>query len=146
MLRYVWKLGLLTVLPAAVAAVMLVAASCQPGGLSVGPSAETSCYECHIDFKEEALAAVHERHRVTCVRCHGRSLAHMEDEVRKTPADVTFKGKAMEVFCLTCHGRKRHYRVVAHEAEAKKDKRRTCTQCHGSHRLVRVPIEGVKAN
>jgi hypothetical protein len=111
--------------------------SCEVGDLRIGPSAVTSCYECHIDFKDEELSAEHAAHGVTCVRCHGPSQAHMEDEVRKTPADATFRGKSQEVFCLTCHRRSKHVRIAAHKREAAKgEKRRTCTQCHGEHELV----------
>jgi hypothetical protein len=93
------------------------------------------CYECHIDFRAEELVVAHEKHGVTCVRCHGASQPHMDDEARRTPADATFRGKAGDVFCLTCHGSSRQ-----HAAEvAKMDPPRACTRCHGKHCLVRTP-------
>jgi len=100
------------------------------------------CYECHIDFKGEELVATHENAAVACVRCHGRSQAHMEDEVRATPPDAIFRGKAVRIFCLTCHDPARHRKVPAHAAEAAKAepaKRRSCTGCHGEHKLEPLP-------
>jgi len=102
--------------------------------------ANARCMECHIDFEEEEIVAVHGRHGVSCVRCHGPSRAHMADEVRKTKADATFRGPAMAVFCLTCHKPGRHGRVKAHAAERAKPlaKRRSCTACHGEHKLLEI--------
>ncbi len=102
--------------------------------------ANAVCYECHIDFQGEELVREHERHQVACVRCHGPSQAHMEDEVRKTKPDFIARGKAMTIFCLTCHSPAKHARVGDHADEARKpaDQRRTCTQCHGDHKLVEV--------
>ena len=100
--------------------------------------ANARCYECHVDFEGEDLASVHEKAGVACVRCHGHSQPHIDDEVRATKADATFRGKAMKVFCLTCHrpaayrGRPAH---AANEALAP-DKQRSCTRCHGEHELV----------
>lgn len=120
--------------------------SCRgPGGNAASRPAvaksNTVCYECHIDFKGEELTAVHEKAEVFCVRCHGRSQAHMEDEVRATPADVTFRKKAMKVFCLTCHEPARYRQEASHAAEEAKSRdatRRSCMDCHGEHELVRL--------
>ncbi len=119
-----------------------VACRLMVGGAAVGAAAANKvCCECHIDFEGEELVRVHEKHQVACVRCHGHSQAHMEDEVRKTPADFTARGKGMEVFCLTCHDPIKHHRIGPHKEEAAKTdpaRRRTCTQCHGEHKLVEV--------
>jgi hypothetical protein len=88
---------------AGVVAAVAGAASCRLGRSASEAMASNVCYECHIDFRAEELVVVHETHGVTCVRCHGPSRPHMEDEERKTPADATFRAKAMGVFCLTCH-------------------------------------------
>lgn len=115
----------------------IVAASCGLGRRASASAALASnvCYECHIDFRAEELVVDHEKHGVTCVRCHGPSQAHMEDEVRRTPPDATFRGKAIAVFCLTCHARTRRHA----EEVAKADVPRTCTQCHGAHRIIETP-------
>jgi len=126
-------------------AALLVLASCRaPWGGQAGASAgkKVACYECHIDFKGEPLAAVHARAGVTCVRCHGTSQPHMNDEVRKTPPDAIFRGAAMQVFCLTCHDPAKHAAVEQHAAErarvAAGGKPRSCTTCHGEHKLVHL--------
>jgi hypothetical protein len=106
--------------------------------------ANDRCYECHIDFKGEDLVADHEKAGVTCVRCHGHSQPHIDDEVRATPADVTFRKKAMRVFCLTCHDPATYRKGTMHAVEDAKPsdaKRRTCAQCHGDHVIVRLEEE-----
>jgi len=105
--------------------------------------ANRRCLECHIDFEEELIVVAHQKAGVTCMRCHGYSQAHMEDEVRATKADAAFRGKAMTVFCQTCHEPARHRRVREHAAELAKplEKRRTCTACHGEHKLLEMQPE-----
>jgi len=72
------------------------------------------------------------------VRCHGPSQPHMEDEVRRTPADATFRGKAMEVFCQSCHPPEEYGRVGAHieNETVPAPRRKMCTGCHGYHVVV----------
>jgi len=102
--------------------------------------ANKRCYECHIDFQGEELALTHQAAGVTCVRCHGYSKPHLDDEVRKTPPDAIFRGKAMKVFCLTCHDPAKHGAVPQHRAAEARGretgKEQTCTECHGEHRLI----------
>lgn len=138
MRRAACGLGLLSAW-AALSAAAVGIVSCRPLSVDTAPWRTVTCFECHIDFKAEGLTVVHQRRGVTCVRCHGPSVAHMEDEDRRTPADAKFRGKAMEAFCLTCHDPGRHARLGAHAAEARRaEGRRTCTQCHGEHKLVEV--------
>jgi len=125
-------------------AVAALLASCRgPAGSATGSSAkkEVVCYECHIDFKGEELTTAHERAGVTCIRCHGASQPHMNDEVRKTPPDAIFRDPTMKVFCLTCHVAD-YGAVNSHRAEEAKRKTggkpRACTECHGEHKLVRA--------
>jgi len=135
----VWTLG------AVLAAASLHAVSCGPRWKLVhfpkaGKAAvETNkiCLQCHIDFEDEILVTVHRKRGVTCVRCHGPSQPHMDDEVRATLADATFKGKTQRVFCLTCHWSAGEVKIRAHAAEAAR--RRACTTCHGEHRIERMP-------
>lgn len=102
--------------------------------------ANRRCLECHIDFEEEPIVVRHQTAGVTCMRCHGHSQAHIEDEVRATKADVTFRGKAMTLFCQTCHEPDKHRRGRTHAAELAKPvgKRRSCTACHGEHKLLEI--------
>lgn len=96
------------------------------------------CYDCHVDFRGEQLTEFHERAGVGCVRCHGPSEPHMEDEVRRTPADAAFRGKAMDVFCLSCHSPAHFAKVAAHieNDTVPPSRRKTCTGCHGDHVVV----------
>ena len=129
-------------------AVAAVLASCvpRPSAGAVGVArvrkANKRCTECHLDFIDEALTLTHQEAGVACVRCHGDSQAHREDEVRATKADVTFRGSAMQVCCLTCHDPARHGALAAHATDAARQpsKRRACTQCHGEHKLL--PVQG----
>jgi len=135
--------------PIVLVAVVLPAVliSCGGGSADLGLSdarlaarANAVCMECHIDFEEEEIVVVHGSRGVTCVRCHGPSRAHMEDEIRRTKADVTFRGRAMRPFCLTCHEPGEHRRVTKHAAELARPpaRRRACTACHGEHKLLEI--------
>jgi len=109
--------------------------------IAVASKANKTCFECHMDFKDEGMTVEHQAAGVSCVRCHGKSMPHMEDEARMTPPEVIFKGQAMRTFCLTCHDRAAHAKATPlHAAEmAKNDKRKTCTACHFDHKLVSMP-------
>jgi len=113
------------------------------GGLTSKPSAAQAnrrCLECHVDFEAEPIVVRHQTGGVTCMRCHGHSQPHIADEVRATKADVTFRGQAMVLFCQTCHEPDKHRRAPSHAAELAKpaDKRRSCTACHGEHKLLEI--------
>ena len=134
------------VLAAGAMAVLLV--SCRPRAgrprAAAKPTdaakANRRCTECHLDFEDETLTVTHQEAGVACVRCHGHSQPHIDDEVRATKADATFRGEAMAVFCLTCHDPTRHRKRPAHVASARIEpaKRKSCTQCHGEHKLLAV--------
>ena len=100
-----------------------------------------TCFECHVDFKEEELTTKHAKNGVSCVRCHGVSMPHMEDETRGTAPGAVFRGKSMKVFCLTCHSPAKWARESQHRKEMAKEKPRTCLQCHFDHKLVPLPGE-----
>lgn len=132
-----WKAGLAL---CATGVIAVLAASCAPrfGRATRTAKANRRCTECHIDFLEEGLTVVHQTHGVTCMRCHGPSQGHIEDEVRRTKPDATFRGPAMETFCLTCHSPGKHRRQALHAANAALPPatRKTCTECHGEHELL----------
>ena len=127
----------------AVSAAAVVLASCLPRGAAPAAAAKANarCTECHLDFLDEGLTVAHQGAGVTCVRCHGHSQPHIDDEVRETKPDATFRGQAMAVFCLTCHEPAGHAAIAAHAANLRGEpaKRKACTQCHGEHKLL--PIE-----
>lgn len=107
-----------------------------------GPVADNSaCFVCHTNYQDESLASVHALENVGCVRCHGASLAHRNDENNTTPPDKMYPAEAIDPACAECHD--------THDAPARKVLARwkercpqktdfsqvVCTDCHGEHRL-----------
>jgi hypothetical protein len=104
--------------------------------------ANAACYVCHMLFVKEELSKVHLKDKVPCIKCHGLSAAHANDEdVGATPPDVAFKRAQIDPMCLECH---KTHDVPAREVVACFLKRRlspksvpACTDCHGSHKIQR---------
>jgi len=107
-----------------------------------GPVADNiACYCCHRNFEEEPMVRVHAKANVGCVKCHGESVAHRNDEDNTTPPDVIYPAQRIEKACQECH--------ESHDAPAKKViacwqqkcpakthvEELLCTDCHGDHRL-----------
>lgn len=114
----------------------------QPKKKPEGPVADNSpCFVCHTNYQDESLASVHALENVGCVRCHGASLAHRNDENNTTPPDKMYPPEAIDPACVECHD--------THDAPARKVLARwkercpektdfsqvVCTDCHGEHRL-----------
>jgi formate-dependent nitrite reductase cytochrome c552 subunit len=108
----------------------------------VGRLADNSaCHVCHTNYQEESLALVHAKANVGCVKCHGDSIAHRNDEANITPPDTLYPLAKIDTACHRCH--------KAHDAPAAKvigrwqercpaktnPKDIVCTDCHGEHRL-----------
>jgi len=105
----------------------------------LGPNA--GCYVCHMTFVKEPLSRMHLRHKVYCIKCHGPSIAHANDEdVGATKPDIFFKRGQIDVSCRKCH--------PTHDADPAKVIARwqqrkltrippTCTECHGAHKVKR---------
>lgn len=99
-----------------------------------------ACYVCHGDYREETMVLEHVVANVGCVRCHGASAAHRDDEDNVTPPDVMYPAAAIDSACNECHD--------THDAPARKVIARwqercpeksdlsqlVCTDCHGHHR------------
>ena len=107
-----------------------------------GPMADnSSCYVCHTNYQDEEMVAVHAENDVGCIKCHGESLAHRNDENNTTPPDKMYPSEAIDASCATCHDE--HIapakKVIARWRErcpAKTDPGEIlCTDCHGEHRL-----------
>ena len=107
-----------------------------------GPVADNSaCFVCHTNYQEEEMALVHANANVGCVKCHGQSIQHRNDENNITPPDIMIAADGIEAACTACH--------ETHDAPAKKVVARwqqkcpakenpddlVCTDCHGEHRL-----------
>jgi hypothetical protein len=106
------------------------------------PAADNSaCYCCHRNYEEEPMVQAHAKANVGCVKCHGESTAHRNDEENITPPDVIYASDQIERACQKCH--------ESHDAPAKKViaawqqkcpakthvEDLVCTDCHGDHRL-----------
>ena len=94
--------------------------------------ANAACYVCHMTFVGEELSKTHLQAEITCIRCHGLSAGHANDEnVGATPPDITFDRDEVDATCLKCHER--------HEIEVAVRKHPSvCTDCHGRHRIVQT--------
>jgi len=100
-----------------------------------------ACYVCHMLFVGEQISRLHAAADVPCIRCHGLSAAHANDEnIGATPPDHTYKRHQVDAQCSQCH--KRHNAsaraVVARWLERKLDPNKppVCTDCHGHHRIT----------
>ncbi|MGO9115421.1 MAG: cytochrome c3 family protein [Thermoguttaceae bacterium] len=106
------------------------------------PIADNSaCFVCHGNFQEESMVAVHAQENIGCVKCHGVSLAHRNDEDNVTAPDKMYAPARIDNACRVCH--------EDHDASPRKviamfqarfppntdPKKVVCTDCHGEHRL-----------
>jgi hypothetical protein len=115
----------------------------EPGKKTEDRSAiNRACFVCHENFSEEPLVVLHAKEKIGCVKCHGESHAHRDDEDNITPPDVLYPLEKIDAACQSnCH--------ETHDAPAKKVLARwqercpqkmdyltvVCTDCHGAHRL-----------
>jgi hypothetical protein len=99
-----------------------------------------ACYVCHIPFVGEEVGRVHVAEQIGCIKCHGLSAAHANDEhVGATPPDVVYKREEVDRMCLECHETHKApaTAVVGRFVERKLPARPApiCTDCHGTHRI-----------
>ena len=95
------------------------------------------CRVCHLDLAREELAATHARAEIGCAGCHGESDAHIADESwswggEGTAPERMFPRAAIIGFCLGCHPRDK----LSGGNHAADLDGKTCTDCHGRHRLL----------
>jgi hypothetical protein len=114
-------------------------ADAEPGGVidPTGPNA--ACYVCHVTFVHEELSKVHLAAQVDCIKCHGLSAAHANDEhVGATKPDIVFKRGQIDGMCIDCH---EEHDVPARKVVARFVERKltgagaACTECHGTHKI-----------
>jgi hypothetical protein len=117
----------------------------EPGGAKgppPGPVADNlACYCCHGNYKEEPFVQTHAKANVGCVKCHGASNAHRNDEHNITPPDVMFPPERIAEGCQPCHATHdvSAVKLIARWQEQcpKTDPAKiVCTDCHGRHRLT----------
>jgi len=106
--------------------------------------ANAACYVCHMTFVKEELSKTHLRAEITCVRCHGLSAGHANDEdIGATPPDISFKRDQVDAMCLKCHeshdlpSEARPSEELAEEVVAGKYPP-ACTDCHGTHKINHI--------
>jgi Cytochrome c554 and c-prime len=102
-----------------------------------------ACLVCHLTFVKEDLARTHQLKGVACVRCHGPSIKHANDEnIGATKPDLTFTRDRIDPACVLCH---KHHNAPARAVVARFLERRlppqpapSCTDCHGTHRIEKA--------
>jgi hypothetical protein len=118
----------------------------ESSGETIDPlSVNATCYVCHIPFVREEISKVHFAEEITCIKCHGLSAAHANDEdVGATKPDITYARDQVDKMCRECH--ETHdvpaADVVARFAERKLTQTAAvCTDCHGHHRIEEPAAE-----
>jgi len=113
-----------------------------PFDVPQGPVVDNSaCFVCHANYEEELFAVEHAKVNCGCMKCHGPSLAHRDDEDNITPPDVMFPPEAIEANCKKCHDGHDAPAVMViarwQECCPEKTDPKTllCMDCHGKHRL-----------
>ncbi|MGA2032961.1 MAG: hypothetical protein ABSG68_11930 [Thermoguttaceae bacterium] len=114
----------------------------EPAGAAKGMADNSACHVCHTNFQQESLAFCHAKAKIGCVKCHGQSLAHRNDEANITAPDIMYAAGRVDALCQTCHDG--HdvpaAKIIARWQQccpAKTDaKKIVCTDCHGEHRLA----------
>ncbi len=107
----------------------------------------SACLACHANYAEEPFAAMHREMNVGCVRCHGPSEAHRNDQEHVTAPDVMYLPEQIAPACAECHWTHRAAPrdVIARWLERCPEKTDpqslVCTDCHGEHRL---PVRTVR--
>jgi hypothetical protein len=124
------------------APLLLDAPAEKPPQKGKGPKADNhACFVCHTNYQDESMAVEHANANVGCMKCHGESIAHRNDENNITPPDIMYPADRIETACVKCH--------ETHDVPAKKVLARwkercptksdfnslVCTDCHGDHRL-----------
>lgn len=109
--------------------------------------ANDPCYVCHGNMKEDKLVFAHAAGKVSCIDCHGPSVAHRNDEDNITPPDKMFARDQIDSMCSECHG---EHDVPARDVIRRLQERKlastksgeiACTSCHFEHRLAHRVVE-----
>ena len=134
-----------------VASAMALGVACGPKRTGsydpMGPNA--ACYVCHMSFVREELSRSHQAAKVGCIRCHGLSAPHANDEdVGATKPDVTVSRTQVNPLCRTCHATHdatpeavvaRWQHALTTRFANQPPPAPACTDCHGSHKIAKSP-------
>ena len=100
-------------------------------------SVNATCYICHTTFVREPISKVHFQQKITCIKCHGLSADHANDEhIGATKPDVVYRRDQVDAMCGECHEK---HNVSARKVVRRYIKRKisqlpvVCTDCHGMH-------------
>ena len=99
-----------------------------------GGADNSRCHVCHLNFAMEKLSVTHACANISCENCHGESDAHCGDEDNITPPEIMYPEGEINAACLKCHG-SRMKMTAKHKAVLSGRLKKTCTGCHGEHRM-----------
>lgn len=100
-----------------------------------------ACFVCHGNFQDELMVTVHAKENIGCIKCHGPSVAHRNDEDNITAPDKMYASSRIDKSCRECHedhtaSPQKVIRMFQERFPPNTDpKKVVCTDCHGEHRL-----------
>ena len=129
--------------------VLLVLACGRPGKDSLDPMGpNAACYVCHMTFVRETISKAHAAEGVGCIKCHGTSAAHANDEdVGATKPDRFYTRAQVNPACRACHPKHdvapeklvaQWQAVCVAKFKSKPPAEAACTDCHGTHHIARA--------
>jgi len=121
---------------AAAGAGLLTSCLAPSGRAKAAATQNTRCFVCHTNFQDEKLTVAHAKAGVGCATCHGKSDAHCADENNITAPDAIYSRAAIKPACMQCHDETKLARRSEHKEVLAGTGSKTCTDCHGNHRLA----------
>jgi hypothetical protein len=94
------------------------------------------CDMCHIDIVDELAGTKHEAEGVGCIKCHGPSRSHTQDENNEVKPDMVFVREDIDMFCSGCHQCSRPPATAPSTKPL--SAQMVCTDCHGVHKIRRT--------
>lgn len=87
------------------------------------------------------IRVTHAKAEIGCAKCHGASDRHIDDESwtwggKGTPPDKMVPRQEVNSFCVTCHDMSKSEAGQHDCPYPAMNPKKTCTDCHGKHRLA----------
>jgi hypothetical protein len=95
------------------------------------------CLACHSLFEKEKFSQKHAQHNVSCAKCHGPSMAHINDERSQPPPDIMYPRDKIKAACFKCHKESKLAKKSAHQTAFAPTSTKVCTDCHGKKHRVK---------
>jgi len=101
----------------------------------------SACHVCHGDYDGESLVVEHGMQEIGCIKCHGESLAHRDDEDHVIPPDKMYAPEDIDKACGECHKDHDAPAVAVIKRWRERCPKKTdpkelvCTDCHFQHRM-----------